>query len=119
MQKQSDAEHVYGASRITIPFSSPMNLEATRVTYERPTLFTRISIRPCLSMQASTTERTEAEEVASPCMAVTMLASFSACMEEAARSAAGREMSQPKIVAPWRAKRVAIVVPLPHPAGIL
>ena len=92
-----------------------MDMEATGVTYERPTLFTRISIRPCFSMQASTTERTEAEEVASPCTAVTMLASFSACMEEAAHSAAGREMSQPKIFAPWRAKRVAIVVPLPHP----
>ena len=68
-------------------------------------------------MQASTTERTEAEEVASPCMAVTTSALFSAFMEEAARSAAGREMSQPKIIAPWRAKRVAIVVPLPHPVG--
>ena len=68
-------------------------------------------------MHASTTERTEAEEVASPCMTVTTSALFSAFMEEAARSAAGREMSQPKIVAPWRAKRVAIVVPLPHPVG--
>ena len=117
MQKQSDTKYFNGASQITIPFSSPMDLEATRVTYERPTLFTKISIRPCFSMQASTTERTEAEEVASPCMAVTILPLFSACMEEAACSAAGREMSQPKIVAPWRAKRVAIVVPLPHPAG--
>ena len=69
-------------------------------------------------MQASTTERTEAEEVASPCMAVTTLALISAFMEEAARSAASREMSQPKIVAPWRANRVAIVVPLPHPARV-
>ena len=88
------------------------------MTYERPTLFTKISIRPCLAMHASTTERTEAEEVASPYTAVTILASFSTCMEEAARSAAGREMSQPKIVAPWRAKSVAIVVPLPHPVGV-
>lgn len=36
----------------------------------------------------------------------------------AARSAAVRDMSKPKIVAPCRAKRVAIVVPLPQPMAI-
>ncbi len=30
----------------------------------------------------------------------------------------GGLMSQPKRVAPWQAKRVAIVVPLPQPVGL-
>ena len=56
-------------------------------------------MRPCLAMQASTIERTDEEEVASPCMTEMLCEGFSARIGDAAFSA-GREMSQPKMIAP-------------------
>jgi len=69
-------------------------------------------------MQASTTVFALEEEVASPWMTVMVREGFSVRIREAASEAAGRLMSQPKRVAPWRATRVAIVVPLPQPVGL-
>ena len=57
-------------------------------------------MRPCLAMQASTTERTDEEEVASPCMTEMLCEGFSARIGDAAFTTAAREMSQPKIIAP-------------------
>ena len=68
-------------------------------------------------MHALTTADTLEEEVASPCMTVMVWEGFSERICEAAREAAGSSMSQPKRVAPWRAKRVAIVKPLLQPGG--
>ena len=57
-------------------------------------------MRPCLAMQASTTERTDEEEVASLCMTVLLCEGFSERNCIAAFSAVGREVSQLKMIAP-------------------